>query len=173
MSILNRKSPSPATLVASPDQHHASPDQHNGERQLQPGYHRLSITVVFTTTRATLEALRRAGELAHELGAEIRIVAAQVTPYPLPIDAHPVNRQHFERRFHTLVPPYAIETRVEVVCCRDEQIGISQALQPHSLVIIGGRMPWWPTKARRLARLLSRAGHHVVFVEQDQRVVKP
>jgi hypothetical protein len=36
-----------------------------------------------------------------------------------------------------------------------------------SIVVIGGRERWWPTRENKLARQLRREGHEVVFKETE------
>ena len=49
--------------------------------------HLLDVAVVFTTTAATVAALRTAGALARQLDACIRMLVPQVVPYPLPLQS--------------------------------------------------------------------------------------
>jgi hypothetical protein len=127
----------------------------------------LSVTVVFTTVPATLIALQRGGELAEQLGARIRILVPQVVPYPLPIDRPQVDPRFKVRHFRTISVDGAIETRIDVRLCRDPQDAVMQGLCTGSVVLIGGRKCWWPTREKRLAKKLSLAGHHVIFVPQS------
>jgi hypothetical protein len=127
----------------------------------------LSITVVFTTSAATLHALKRAGELAHQLGARIRIIVPQVVPYPLPIDRPAVDPNFRLRQFRTLFFQHAIETHIDVRLCRDAHECLKQALTPQSIVLIGGRNRCWITREKRLARVLRRSGHQVMFISQE------
>ena len=127
---------------------------------------KLSLTVVFTNIPATLAALRQAGELAYEQGARIRILVAQIVPYPLPIDRPAVDPKFNARHFRTVWGNGMIDTQIDVRLCRDRSVAIAQALHPQSIVLIGGRKRWWPTHAQRLAMKLSLAGHHVIFVPQ-------
>jgi hypothetical protein len=124
----------------------------------------LRVTVVSTTIPATLAALRRAGEFAHELGAHIRIVIPHVVPYPLPLDRPPTPLDFKARHFRTLCPDGAVETSIDVRLCRDAYEAVAQSLTPESLVIIGGEKRWWFSEEHRLARKLTQAGHHVLVV---------
>jgi hypothetical protein len=126
----------------------------------------LSITVVFTTVPATLIALERGGELAQQLGARIRILVPHVVPYPLPLDRPQVDPEFKLRRFRTVSVDGAIETRIDVRLCRDPHDAVMQGLCPQSVILIGGRERWWPTPEKHLAKTLSLAGHHVIFVPQ-------
>jgi hypothetical protein len=124
----------------------------------------LELTVVFTTVRATLAALKEAGNLAHQLQARIRIIAPQVVPYALPIEHPPVDPLFKIRKVRTLCCTDKVGIRIEVRLCRDAQKCVQEALGPESVVLIGGRKRLWPTRAGRLAQNLCRAGHHVIFV---------
>ena len=126
----------------------------------------LSITVIFTTSAATLHALKRAGELAYQLGGRVRIIVPQVVPYPLPIDRPTVDPNFRLRQFRTFFFQHAIETHIDVRLCRDAHECLKQALAPQSIVLIGGRNRWWITREKRLARMLRRSGHQVMFIPE-------
>lgn len=129
--------------------------------------HGLSVIVVFTTVPETLVSLRHAGELAQQLGARIRILVPHVVPYPLPLDCPQVAPDFKVRHFRTVSVNGAIETHIDVRLCRDFYDGVIHGLCPQSVVLIGGRNHWWPTREKRLARRLGLAGHHVIFVQQQ------
>jgi hypothetical protein len=114
-------------------------------------------------TRATLAAATRH---ARGLGAQITILAAQVVPYPLPLDRPPVPVEFTERALSSLASEQTVATDVELYLCRDKNETIRKVLKPESLVVIGGRKRWWRTAENRLTRLLRRDGHRVVFATQ-------
>jgi hypothetical protein len=58
-----------------------------------------------------------------------------------------------------------VETTVHIYLCRDWSDALSVLLRPQSLVVIGARTRWWPTRERRLARRLRRSGHKVILTE--------
>jgi hypothetical protein len=154
--------PSPAfEMVLAPDRKGTAPSQ-AGESE-----HRLAITVVFTSTSATTAALRKAGVLADNLNACIKLVAPQVVPYPLPLETPPVLLAFSERRFREIAMESPVETTVQIFLCRDRWETLKGVLAPHSLVVVGGRRRWWPTKEETLARKLRRAGHEVIFTETE------
>lgn len=124
----------------------------------------LPVTVVSTKVPATLAALRRAGELAQQLEARIRIIVPHIVPYPLPINYPPTDSHFKARHFRTVSVDGAIETRIDVCLCRDPYDAIEQSISPQSLVLIGGRKRWWRSSEQRLAKRLNGAGHHVIFV---------
>jgi hypothetical protein len=126
---------------------------------------RLHIDVVFTSVEATLAALQKAAGLANRLGTRIRLLVGQVVPYPLPLESPPVLLDWNERRFRVIAEKSPVETKVELYLCRDRRQTLLAVLEPHSIVVLGGRKTWWPTSEARLARSLKRAGHEVVFAD--------
>jgi hypothetical protein len=128
---------------------------------------RLGVVVVFTSVESTIHALRRAGALATRLSAHITLVVPQVVPYPLPLTSPPVLLDFSERRFRVIAAESPVDTTVRLYLCRDEMETLAAVLEPHSLIVLGGRKRWWPTWEKRLARKLRRAGHEVVFTETE------
>ena len=115
----------------------------------------LEVSVIFTTVKETLPALRKAAELAQGLNLTITILAPQVVPYPLPLERPPVTGDFTERRFRTMIGRRGVATRVQVILCRDKEEALEQMLSHRSVVVIGGR-------ERRLARKLRALGHEVI-----------
>jgi len=128
---------------------------------------RLGVVVVFTSVESTMHALRKAGALASRLNARISLVVPQVVPYPLPLTSPPVLLDFSERRFRVIAAESPVETTVRLYLCRDEMETLGAVLEPHSLIVLGGRRRWWPTREKRLARKLRRAGHEVILEEKD------
>ncbi len=123
----------------------------------------IDVAVVFTKIPATLCALRKAADLTRDLNARIRLLVPEVVPYPLPLDHPPAPVEFTERRFLATALAQTVETHVEVYLCRDIEALLWEELVPRSLVVIGGRKRWWPTRETRLAAKLRRRGHVVVF----------
>ncbi len=128
---------------------------------------KLNIAVIFTAVESTLAALKQAGVLASNLGARISLVVPQVVPYPLPLNKVPISPGFSERRFSVIAGQSRVETKVAVYLCRDRMETLRTVLEPHSLVVVGGRRTWWPTAEKRLAAGLRRAGHEVIFSEME------
>jgi hypothetical protein len=142
------------------------------QRTLVPGIGdrtgaQLSVTVVFTTVGWTLEALRKAGSLASQLGGCITLLVPQVVPYPLPLESPPVLIDWSERRFRVIAEESTVETKVRLYLCRDRLSTLLRILKPASVVVIGCRKRWGPTPEKRLARQLRRAAHEVILVETE------
>lgn len=128
---------------------------------------RLNIAVIFTSAESTLAALKEAGALASSLGARITLLVPQVVPFPRPLESPPVLIEFNERRFRILANQIAVETSVRIYLCRDGLETLTSVLSPGSVVVLGGRKRWWPTREKKLARRLRRAGHEVVFKETE------
>jgi len=128
---------------------------------------RLNVAVVFTTVASTLAALKKAGTLATELNTHITVLVPQVVPYPLPLESPPVLLEWNERRIRVMAEESPVETTVKLYLCRDRLAALLTALQPRSVVVIGGHKRWWPTSETRLARKLRSAGHEVILAETE------
>jgi hypothetical protein len=127
----------------------------------------LNIAVVFTSVESTLVALKEAGNLASSLGARIKLVVPQVVPHPLPLETPPVLVEFNENRFRVMASESPVETSVQIYLCRDRLQTLTATLTPGSIVVLGGKKRWWPTKDETLARQLRRAGYEVLFKETE------
>jgi hypothetical protein len=123
----------------------------------------IEVIVLHTTTKGTLEALKAAAGLANGLSARIRLLVPRVVPYPLPLDSPDVAAGFTRRQFRTVAAGANIDTQVDIQLGRDKTEILESALNPHSLVVLGGRRSWWPNAETRLAKKLPRLGHEVVF----------
>jgi hypothetical protein len=128
-----------------------------------PSDHRSEVVVLHTDLETTRRALKAAAKLAAGRAAIIRLLVPQVVPYPLPIDDPPVPVQFAEQQLLDMLPDPSVEASIDVRLCRDLTVALASALRPVSLVVVGGRKRWWPTRESRLARRLARLGHQVVF----------
>ena len=133
--------------------------------RLAPSARKLEFHLVFTSLAGARAALVAAGGYARDLGAQITILAAQVVPYPLPLEKPPVDVRLLERDLGALAAAQPVETAIRIYLCRDAWETIRNALPPESTVIVGGRKRWWwPSGEQRFAGLLRRDGHRVIFL---------
>ena len=126
---------------------------------------RLDVAVIFTAVDPTIAALKQAGALAGRLNARIILLVPQVVPYPLPLESPPVLVEFNESRLRLLARESPVETAVRIYLCRDRLQTLETVLDPHSLVVVGGRKRWWPTEEKSLATKLRRGGHEVIYTE--------
>ena len=133
--------------------------------QLAPSVKKLQLHLVFTGLATARAALTAVTGYARDLGAQITILAAQVVPYPLPLEEPPVDVGLLERDLSALAAGQPVETAIQIYLCRDAWETIRNALPRESTVIVGGRKRWWrPTTEQRFARVLRRDGHRVIFL---------
>ncbi len=124
----------------------------------------LDVTVVFTSAPAAVAALKHAAALADRLSAHITMLVPQVVPYPVPLESPPVLLDFSEGRLREVASACPIETKIQIYLCRDRTETLKAVLEPRSLVVIGTRRTWWPTRETQLARTLRRTGHEVIVV---------
>jgi hypothetical protein len=129
------------------------------------------IYLLYTGVEPTLAAAHAAAPFAEVLGVPLIVVHFRTVPYPLAVDApagiSPIQTAEFLRRLRG----EALDARVRVYLCRDEQRSMPRALTTHSLVVLGGhRGNWWPSRIERSRRLLEAAGYFVIFVDTARQV---
>ena len=125
----------------------------------------LQLYVIFTNPSGTRRALCAASHLARDLDTRLVLLAAQVVPYPLPLDDPPVSREFTDRILTQLASEQETDIAVKLYLCRDRVETIRRALGPDSLVVLGTRTRWWPGREQMLARLLKRDGHKVIYAD--------
>jgi hypothetical protein len=132
----------------------------------------LEVNVVFTSREATVAAMRQAAQLASDLGARVRVLAPQVVSFATDLEHPPVNTEFLARRYREIAAEAGVEASVQIVLCRDIADALRLILRPNSLVVVGGAQHWlarwgWPTRERKLARVIEAAGHQVLFVTKE------
>jgi hypothetical protein len=126
----------------------------------------LEVDVIFTDGDGTLTALKTAGVLAHNLRARINLLAFQVVPFAFPLERPHVSIPLIEQHLLDLASQGVqgpLDTTAQLYLCRDKRQALGQVLRPKSVVVIGGRKRWWPTKEQRLAEQLRQEGHQVIL----------
>lgn len=128
----------------------------------------LEVNVIFTDQASTAAAVAVAQSLARDLGARIHLRFAVEVPFQLPLESPGVSVSFLQERLSKVLADLekdAFDPRAHLYLCRDRVRALQQALQPNSLVVIGGRKHWWPTPERRIARALRAKGHRVIHVD--------
>lgn len=136
-------------------------------RQPLPGEpETLAVEVVYTTDEGTQYALRRAWQLAQNLGVHVRLVFVCAVPYTLPIGKPAVSITFLQNKLVELARDFPGEVSVHIFLCREALRALQDALHHNSLVVLGGRRHWWwPTKGQRIEKQLKKLGHQVIFAE--------
>jgi hypothetical protein len=125
----------------------------------------MAIAVLYTTAGDTRAALEHAGSLAHGLNVALRLIVLRTVPFPLPLIQPPVPVAFTERQMRKFLRAISLDARVSVYDCREPEKTLSQLLPERSVVVIGARRRWFPTRHDRLARRLRREGHDVILVD--------
>jgi hypothetical protein len=128
-----------------------------------------ALTVVFTTTEETLEALRVGWALACAMTIPVTLLLFRTDWDPSCLNdnepASPYEIEECVRRARA----EGIDVRVRLYLYRALDPVIPLAFKRHSLIVIGGRRSWWPTATERLRRRLEAAGHFVLLVDPSEQ----
>jgi len=122
--------------------------------------------VLFTTHVGTIAALKSASRLGAHLGARPKILMLYPVPYTLPLEKQAVPEGFLENEVRALKHDFPGEISVRICLCRHPRQGLREVLEPHSLIVMGGKKRWWPTEEQRLARFLQSSGYQVMFVDE-------
>jgi len=125
------------------------------------------VFVLFTSTNATLKALEQADQLARSLGSIFVLVAAQMIPFPLPIDKPLVSIEFLVERIQKVASQIWDDIKAFVYLCRDPIESLTQILSISSPIFLGTRKSLWRNRDNRLARKLKRAGFALIVVETE------
>ncbi len=133
-----------------------------GPGQVTPAPRR--VYVVFTDIEDTLNAVTAARRFVPAFGGHLTVVHFRPLDFGAPLDApagiSPAESEAFRERLEA----EGGEVDVNVCVCRDARRALPSVIDPHSLVVVGGRHRWWPTAADRWRRMLEHEGYVVVFV---------
>jgi hypothetical protein len=128
---------------------------------------RLQVKVLYTTHAGTVAALKVATRLAANLGDRPKVLMLYAVPYTLPLEKPGVPTGFLEERIRALAEEAPMDVTAQVYLCREPRRSLREILRPHSLIVIGGRKRWWPTREHRWARMLRKDGHEVILVDCD------
>jgi len=132
------------------------------------GDRRLDVNVIYTTRFGTLAALKIASRLGAHLGVRPKVLMLYAVPYTLPLEKPAVPIGFLEKQIQALTAESPTEITARIYLCRDPHRSLRQILPPRSLIVVGGRRRWWPTEEQRLARMLRKEGHQVIFVDPEE-----
>ena len=123
----------------------------------------LWVVIPYTSPELTGAALRHAGACT-DLNVHVSIVDIQVVPLPCALDHPPDDKEFSRQRLCDLLAQSGLPGRADVLYARDWLVGFCRVLHAQSLVMLGGKKGWWPTREDKLARGLLKAGHHVMLL---------
>lgn len=127
----------------------------------------LEVNLIYTRIPTAATSLQVACGLARDLCARVTVHVAQVIPYPLELKSPQVPVHFAEQQLLAMAGEQPVETNIQIYLCRDLTETIRQVLKPDSVVIVGGRKRWWPTRENKLAAALRRDGHRVILSYAD------
>lgn len=128
---------------------------------------RLDVNVLYTTRSGTLAALKSATRLTASLGTRPRVHVLYVVPWTLPLERRALPPGFLAELVSSLGQQSSTAISVQVYLCREAGRCVREIFQPHSLIVVGGRKRWWRTSEQRLAEILERAGHLVIFANLE------
>jgi len=138
---------------------------HKGDLTVTSRPGETTFRITLPTSYATIAALKMAGALASGLSAHITLVVAQAVPYPLPLEDPPVLLDFIRPRLGQIASDSPVETTIRHYLCRDRLVTLTAVLKRGSIVVIGGRKKWWPTREKILVSRLRRFGHDAILTE--------
>ena len=124
-----------------------------------------AVSVVYTGFDETLKAARVGADLATKMRVPLRVVHFRTVPRQLDVERPDGLSPIESEAFTTRLIEEGISARARVYLCRDEAKTVPYAFKPHSIVVIGGRHSWLPTRVERWRHALEDAGHFVLLVD--------
>jgi hypothetical protein len=132
-----------------------------------------TVYVVATGFEGTRAALAVAIPLARGSCARLMLLAAQVVPYPLPVDRPVVSTAFTAERYRDLVHELDGEAQVRLCLCRHADDIIGRMLPSRSTVVVGGPAGTWRASREELiARRLTHVGHRAIFAPISERSIE-
>jgi hypothetical protein len=122
------------------------------------------VCVLFTTVEQTRHAVRVGHDLAQALAATLTLIDFRITTYPLRSDAPGADDP--VKRFVQQLRWAGTDIGARSFVCGTDHQAIPLAFRPHSIIVVGARRSWLPTRTERLRRALEWAGHFVLFVDE-------
>ena len=123
------------------------------------------IVVLHTGRTLTPAAIEAAAKLTEGLNFHLVVIAVHILPYPLQLTAVQAMKDHLETELAQVTAGSSMPVAARIVFARDLSEAFRQSVQPESLVLIGSRPGWWPTRARKWARELADNGFRTAVID--------
>jgi len=127
----------------------------------------LEIVVPYSNPEMTARVVARAAAFTAGLDAVLKLVAVYVAPYPAELRCPAGMEGHLTTRLTEIAETSSLPVSVHLVVSRDRAEGLRSVLRPGSAVLVGTRKRFWRTREEKLARELTRQGHHVSLLHFD------
>src|SRR5579864_8353657 len=130
------------------------------------------ITVISTTTKGTLAALKTAARVAKNLDAPITLAIIKVVRRHLSLEVPPLLIEFIEKCAYALVADAGIRDKsvsIQIWICHDRKKCLRQALGPQTLAVVGGTKHWWRRDEQKLEEWLCREGYPTIFADSDAK----
>jgi hypothetical protein len=127
----------------------------------------LEVVVPYTSPEMTEKVAESAAALSAGLNVLLKLVAVYVAPYPAELRCPAAMERHLTARLTELAERTSLPSCVHLVVSRDRVEAFRQVLPPESAVLLGSRKRFWRTREEKLARELTRLGHHVLLIHFD------
>ena len=133
--------------------------------EIQSAEQPLHLVVLYNNPLLTARALAAAAEWAREFEAAVTLMAVYVLPYPSPLECAEGIRKRLETELTAVARSSPAAIRIKLVFARDREDACVGLLQRQSVVVMGAKDRWWPTREERLARKLAAHGHSVALIK--------
>ncbi len=122
------------------------------------------VTVVAASAGEMEAALAAVTRFWREQEPLVTVLLPLVVQFPAQLNEAPVSLEFLARKLLAAASSFPERhIAIKVLLCRNPREAIESSLQPHSVVLLGGRRNWRSVAGESLAGALSRAGHCVVF----------
>jgi hypothetical protein len=127
------------------------------------------IVVLHTGSKLTPAAIEAAANLTKGLNFRLVVIAVHILPYPLQLTAVAAMKEHLEAELARVTERSAMPVAARIVFARDLAEAFRQSVHPESLVLIGERRRWWPTRASKWARELAKCGFRTALIDAGRQ----
>jgi hypothetical protein len=127
------------------------------------------VQVIASSDAGTRAALLEARELARRLDVgRVVLLVPRVASSIVSIDAPDVDTAMVER-YRRIATLCGVDATVRLCVCGTLREAFQWMLPRGGVVVVGGRRRWWwPTREQRIADILKKTGHVIVFAEASE-----